>query len=148
MEQARKTNIVLLKEKDKPVYLSEYFEDRGPSDYKAFVLLPVPWRRRPDGEGRRGGIHVSFRKEEYVNWLWTALDPWQGGGAPAPPFDIFTDWFGLVDPQGNPQGGGPSLKDPELEKALQRSIRLLEVLFHHFNDDVFEEYLRPKTRPQ
>lgn len=148
LEQTKKTNIVLLDEKE-PVYLHQYFEDRGPSDYKAFVLLPVPWRRRPDGEGRRGGIHVSFRTERYIESLWTGLDPWQGGGAaPAPPFKIYNDWFGLLEPQSNPPGSGPCLQDPELEKVVKRAIHLLEALFHHFNDDVFEEYIRPRTRPQ
>jgi hypothetical protein len=130
------------------VTLDQQMEGRGDSDYKGFVILPVPWARRPEGEGRRAGIHISFRNHNYMDLIWEGLDG--NGQVVAPPYKSWTDL--LVYPRGHQPPGKENavlhIKDRELREVLLRSVSMLSSLFGHFNDDVFEEYVRPQTRPQ
>lgn len=159
-----KRNIVLIEDKGgPPLYLADHYEPRTSPDYKGFVILPVPWGRRAEDEGRKAGIHISFRQADYMDWLWKGLDPYPPPGkeaqseqpAPAgaadqnkPPKDsLYNGWPGLIEFRDD-DGQGPCLHDRELSKVLRRSVLLLTELVQHFNDDVFEEYIRPRTRPQ
>jgi hypothetical protein len=151
-------NIVLI-EGEPPLYLADHYEPRTSPDYKGFIILPVPWGRRAEGEGRKAGIHVSFRKAEYMDWLWKGLDTYGNPGkepeaGQAPPVSqgdhkefLYSGWPGMLEFREG-EGQGPWLHDRELSKVLRRSVLLLTELVHHFNDDVFEEYIRPRARPQ
>lgn len=51
--------------------LKDYFQARQSHDYRAFIVLPIPWRRRGLAPSyRAGAIHVSFRHEAYLRSLW------------------------------------------------------------------------------
>jgi hypothetical protein len=66
-------------EQPPPLKLADYFQKRGPIDYEAFVVLPIPWRRRDGGASRLAGLHISFQTEKLMDALWQGLD----GGTPA-----------------------------------------------------------------
>lgn len=151
---------IALVEGKPPLFLHDYYEPRTSSDYKGFVILPVPWGRGPEG-GRKAGIHVSFRSAEYMRWLWNGLDAYDSQ-VQAPPADpakpeepqdsnkhdsLYDAWTGLLELRDEKQEG-TWLLDRELSKILRQSVSLLTELLRFFNDDVFEEYVRPRLRPQ
>lgn len=72
-------SIVIFNNKRDPPRLTEidpiehtfdlFLQDRD-QDYAAFVVLPVPFRRRGDGDGRYGGIHISLKHEADLDKLF------------------------------------------------------------------------------
>lgn len=59
--------------------VGQYYQPRGSEDYKAFIVLPVPWSDRGRTEGqRRGAIHISFQKPSQMDAIWSGLET--GGG--------------------------------------------------------------------
>lgn len=55
------------------IKLGSVFEIRGPLDYEAFVVLPLPWFRG-GREHTRGAVHISLAKEKYLDLLWDDLE--------------------------------------------------------------------------
>jgi hypothetical protein len=110
-----------------PQLMKDYLENRD-QDYAAFVVLPVPFRRRGDvGARGRGGIHISFKKEAYVDAL----------------FDL------ALDDEPNPYTVANQLLDtakPPLDTALNQGIKVLAELLRDFNEAVYMRDIRPKRR--
>lgn len=124
----------------KAATLENYFARRSEIDYKAFVVLPLPWQHRGKTEGyRKAGILVSFQEEDDLERVWGELReaPWKREERTRTPPELL-----------RPEEGGDSLNDhPRLTAKLQMAAVVLEELFRHFNDEVFEERLRPTMRP-
>lgn len=141
--------------------LRDYVQWRGKADYEAFIVLPLPWLHRdPDGDLRKAGIHISFKHEDDLKLLWNSLGdlpqatapaaPPTGTPATAAPTDFlrpYEDCDDLLRHMESP-GSSPSLRSEKVEEVLTRNIPLLTDLLSRFNDVIFEEYVRPRLRPQ
>ena len=107
--------------------LKDYFENRD-QDYDAFVVLPVPFRRRGDAGTRgRGGIHISFKKEQYLDKLFNVS----------------------IDDEPNPYKVAIQLLDKAnapFDIALNQGIKVLAELLRDFNEAVYVRDIRPKRR--
>lgn len=134
--QPKSSSIVLfdntgrrLPEPGTKLMLNQYFQDRGPRDYEAFIVLPVPWNRRGSAAYYvPAAIHISFAKEEYLNGLWKGLD----SADREPKYDdLATDLLTLID-------------GDELRAVLRGSVEILEELLRSFNEAVFELHIRPR----
>lgn len=79
-------------EKQLTLMLKAFFQDRGPIDYEAFIVLPIPWRQR-DGAVRRSGLHISFKTEKMMDAIWDGLDD---AVKKLPAYD---SWLQLLDPK-------------------------------------------------
>lgn len=129
--------------------MSEYLQARRQSDYNAFVVIPIPWRRRHlRDDTRRGLIHIAFGKAEWMQNLWGGLlnpDPYSNaalGGStqtaspPARGGDIspFTDANSVLDSR--------FLQDDALRAVLFQSVNVLAELVSEFDQTVYESRLR------
>jgi len=78
------------------VMLTRYFQIRESSDYKAFIVLPFPWAHRGrDVYHRRGGLHISFRNPEHLDFLWKGLEVKETPN--------YEKWQGLLTSPGRPK---------------------------------------------
>lgn len=131
------------------LHLDEYFQMRGEPDYESFIILPLPWGHRGDsGEYRKAGITISFRFSRDLGLLWNKMDNEQKDGC-IPNYDYYSAGSNLIE--FFPTKDAPTaiyLKDEELSKVLRRVLPALADLLRFFNDTVFEEYVRPRIRPQ
>jgi hypothetical protein len=107
--------------------LGSFFQNRPAPDYEAFVVLPVPLLQRSAGEGyRRGAIHISLRKEDYLEKLWSSPEV-EGD----PVYD--QRWRQFYE----------NIQDKRLGAVLHESLEVLGELLRSFNDAVFEDYILP-----
>lgn len=85
--------------------MKTYLQVRGPLDYKAFVVLPVPWALRGLGETyRKAGIHISFKFHTDMGLLWQNLELDDATGQwHIPNYDA---WLGLLQPAPAAAGAG------------------------------------------
>jgi hypothetical protein len=68
--------------------LSTHYDPRRGQDYKAFVMLPVPWPQRGAGTDYvKGAIHISFRTDGDFEVIWPKHAPARVGPGPAPAKD-------------------------------------------------------------
>ncbi len=114
--------------------LDTYLESRGPLDYEAFMLIPIPFAPRGLTPGaRRAAIHISFRRAADLNALWPALDRIIAGPTPTggQPVDQLVPAY---DAQGSVLRR-PMLADPVLEGVLAEAVRVLGELVQPMNDD-------------
>jgi hypothetical protein len=143
--------------------LSEYFQPRGAPDYEAFIVLPVPWFRRGVSEDlRRGGIHISFKKAQYFEALFGALDQKEGEGDASwmkPAYSLGQHLLEEVEkagdpcaPPSSPPTGSPPPAQPltasrcadvQLRAVLRQSIEIIGELLHRFNETVLTSSRRP-----
>lgn len=155
-EVYEKGSAELLRAQDRPVSLSgtgpvllrDWLQDRPPSDYEAFVVLPIPWSRRGDSDiAPKAALHISFRKAGYMDALWEGLERDEEGK----PVPNYRDWKKLLScPDSEPRKGGSGqeptslkLRDPVLEGVLQQALEVLGEMLRHFNPRVFEEEILP-----
>ena len=108
-----------------PLKMKDYYQQRD-ADYKAFVVLPVPFRRRGDNRGR-GGIHISFKEKAYLDAVFPNL---KLDDAP-----LYKDAGRLLDEAA-----------PTLNVVLSQGIKVLTELLRDFNETVFIRDIRPKRR--
>ncbi|NNG17802.1 MAG: hypothetical protein HKM89_15110, partial [Gemmatimonadales bacterium] len=114
-----------------PLKLKEYYMVRPGRDYEAFVVLPVPWLRRGFGKDHRSaGIHISFKKAQYMDSIWPELD--RVDGSP----DYGRAKFLLDEKSMAPT--------KELAAVLNQSVKILAEVVQHFNDVVFTDHIRPR----
>ncbi|HEU4558505.1 MAG TPA: hypothetical protein VFS20_11680, partial [Longimicrobium sp.] len=127
--------------------LDDYFQKREHTDYKAFLLIPIPWRRRDLPENtRRGAIHISFAHREWLEQLWpvirdamkTALaDParhTKNDEGVVTEVDPYNDWRTLLD--------YGAITDPGLQAVLHESVNVLAELISQFDQTIYESRLR------
>lgn len=136
--------------------LTNYFEYRPEPDYKAFMVIPVPWLARgEEGRYRRAGIQISFAKREYMDAIWDGLEKgmemkMSGGDLKVVP--SYEQWENLLDlvssrdafGGGKKSTGSLCIHDPGLHAALHQAVLVLEEALRHFNDTIFEEVIRPE----
>jgi hypothetical protein len=78
-----------------PLRLEDYYKKRA-EDYEGFVVLPMPWiNRGGTGLHRRGCLHISFKRADYMNQLWENLEHYPAPGKVVPNYD---QWRGLLNP--------------------------------------------------
>lgn len=118
-----------------PLPLEGFVESREHADYRAFIVIPIPWRRRHlSAETRRGLLHISFGHEEWMKLLWKKIDP-----APAPPpngdsIDPYADSQRLLDPE--------NLENEALRSVIFQALNVLAELLNEFDQEIFETRLR------
>ncbi len=144
--EAKKDRIVLFDNEKKKLLvpqdklmLRDYFQARESYDYKAFIVLPVPWRRRGmTARYRMAGIHISFSEEDHLDKLWPTLKEDEndaGSGV----------WEGYYkEEKVNQILDKTQLKNDELRAVLQQSVEALGELLRGFNQAVFETHIRPR----
>jgi hypothetical protein len=121
--------------------LGSYLQARLSPDYKGFVVLPVPLLQRGGEAGaRRGAIQISFRKEEYLDDLWEGLDKKDAQGQAVPTYE---KWQLLHEVRGQDL----HILDRELAAVLHEALEVLGELLRSFNDNVFEDYIKPEAQP-
>ncbi|MFL5542182.1 MAG: hypothetical protein ACJ8J0_24560 [Longimicrobiaceae bacterium] len=113
--------------------LDDWFQARDNPDYRAFILFPIPWRRRdlPE-ETRRGAIHISFAKAEWMERLWKELDPHLEEASP--PADLYERWRQLLSTY--------MLADEALRAVLHHALNVLAELVSQFDQTIYEQRLR------
>jgi len=144
--------------------LANYFEYRPEPDYRAFIVIPVPWLARgEEGQYRKAGIQISFSRPGYMDEVWNGLDLEKSKKSEGevkvasgkvvadklkPDYDHWEHLLNLVP--SNHGGAGKSrmifIKDPGLHAALHQAVRVLEEALRHFNDTIFEEVIRPERQ--
>ncbi len=126
----------------KPLYLDHYFEDRGEEDYQGFMVLPIPWRRRglEDVKYHPAGIHLSFRTDDLMDWLWQGLE----GKTPGDPSSSYRQWSSLIDNQPTPDSAWTA--DPFLRASLRQALRVLGPALSRFNETLFRSQILPRKR--
>ena len=113
----------------------EFVESREHADYRAFIVLPIPWRRRTLPAGtRRGLLHISFGKEEWMEALWTNLPRTPAVSPAGGLVDPYATWHTLLDP-GN-------LQNEALRAVLFQGLNVLGELLRNFDQEIFESRLR------
>lgn len=129
--------------------LKDHFEMRSDQDYEAFIVLPLPWGHRGTTDDRqKAGIHISFPHERDLDLLWKGLEPFiDEKDTSQKSFSLNEHCDNMIDAPRHAKGE-PHLKNSELAANLKRNIPLLSELLRHFNDTVFEEYIRPRLQPQ
>jgi len=155
------------------VFLKEVFAPRGGVDYEGFLVFPIPWYSR-DESGRRGVLHVSFRKVGLMELLWPKLEqlrpttedpnelaalrgdealvpstpkpPEQGEGPAEPSIEpLYDQWRLLV--KTCPTGADPErpcVADARLATALQQGLGVLPQVLQHFNPSLFKDLIKPR----
>jgi hypothetical protein len=113
------------------LYVKNYFEKRERRDYRAFMLVPLPWRRRNlPRDTRRGLIHISFADPEWMTALWPRL-----AGQSPPADDPFA-------------GSDTLLEDPDLPETVRavlgESVNVLAELISQFDQVIYENRIRPE----
>lgn len=144
----------------KKALVGNFYQDRGPEDYNGFIVLPIPWGSRGEASHYRpAGLHISFRDPKLMDQLWDHLersptDQEQKDGWPSTEkVPNYCGWDGLLT---NGHGGlwqsffgegGPAkqkveAKEPIVTAVLQQSVNVLAELLRHFNQHVFEDYIK------
>lgn len=107
--------------------LSSHYQWRD-GDYEAFIVLPVP-RRALSADYVRGGIHISFDREEAFEQIWDdrniKKDPKDYSGAEK-----------MLELRGE--------ENRELRAVLHASIEVLGELLRGFNESIFKAYIEPE----
>lgn len=105
-----------------PIRLGDYYEHRSDEDYGGFIVLPMPWTNRGEtGSHRRGCLHISFKKAEYMDQLWENLEHYPLPGEVVPNYD---QWRGLLDPSdsGKPDRGISLIADDVLLRTTGTAL--------------------------
>ena len=109
--------------------LKDHYQVRAGEDYHAFVVMPVPSPRRGFGSDYvKGAIHVSFRDESDLGYIWQdpAIAP--NPGLPAnynTPKRVLEDWC----------------RDDGICASLNISIAVLGELLRGFNEVIYKSYI-------
>ncbi|HEX9936058.1 MAG TPA: hypothetical protein VGB15_03020, partial [Longimicrobium sp.] len=123
--------------------LDDYFQHREAPDYRAFLLLPIPWRRRDLPENtRRAMIHISFARRAWLKRLWpnihkgldAELERQQKAGGSTVDIDPYTAWRALLNSDAS--------VDPSLRAVLQQSVNVLSEVVAEFDQTIYEWRLR------
>ena len=117
--------------------LSKAFASRG-QDYKSFVVIPIPLRRTE--EGRRAGLHISFKRPDAVRTIW--------GKTPDVP-ELPADLSKPVPGADTYYAEAANFIDdtpPELDRLLRQSLNVIESVLRHFNEEVFVNVLHSRRR--
>ena len=129
------TGIVLLKNDKKELpevegalKLSDFFQNRA-SDYRSFIVFPIPLR--PRDEGPRAGLHISFKDADGVHAIWCKAG--REIGASDTVEDAYKDAPNLLD-----------ATPDELKRLFQQSINVIDSLLRHFNEKVFVNALQSR----
>jgi hypothetical protein len=130
------TGIVLLKndrkelpEVEGALKLSDFFQNRA-SDYRSFIVFPIPLR--PRDEGPRAGLHISFRDADGVHAIWCKAGRQIGVSDIE---DVYKEATNLLD-----------ATPDDLKRLFQQSINVIESLLRHFNEKVFVNALQSRRR--
>jgi len=139
-----------------PHLLTNYFEYRPEPDYKAFIVLPIPWLARgEEGQYRRAGIQISFAEREYMDAIWGGLEHrTKVNGHRMELIPSYKQWEDLLDlpahkgafKEEKTNDGTIFIKDPGFHAALHQAVKVLEEALRHFNDTIFEEVIRPERQ--
>lgn len=114
-----------------PMMLSAYFETRSNPDYEAFMLIPLPARRRVEGSReRRGGLHISFRLAGQLDALWPKLDH-PGTNVRTPDYDLHNRLLERT-----------LLPNAELRATLAIAIEVLGEAIQQLNDLWLRDHAR------
>ncbi|HET9211781.1 MAG TPA: hypothetical protein VFR03_15340, partial [Thermoanaerobaculia bacterium] len=141
-----------------PHLLANFFEYRPEPDYKAFIVIPIPWLARgEEGKCRRAGIQISFSEPEYMDAVWSGLEKRMEMKMKAKMNDAkeipnYEQWEDLLDlasssgasGAGKRSGGEVCIHDRGFHAALHQAVKVLEEALRHFNDTIFEEVIRPE----
>ena len=115
---------------DKKIKLSTHYEGRPGEDYKAFVMLPLPWPHRGVGTDYvKGAIHISFRQDQDFEFIWNAgaLVEGQNEKTYPPPHPMLEGWC-----------------DPEVRAALRNAMAVLSELLRGFSEVIYKSYIEPQ----
>jgi hypothetical protein len=135
-------NLVLFDNSDKTIpdsqgelLFKQYYQSRH-EDYKAFIMLPLPYPRRafdnPFLKYVKGAIHISFRNVGDMEVFWTSDND------PKPDRPTFPD-----DAE---EMLGAWCKDQEVRTVLRMAVASLGELLRGFNEVIFTDYVEP-NRP-
>jgi hypothetical protein len=125
-----------ISDREGALHLQEFFQPRGPLDYEAFIVLPVP-RRAASGDYWKAGIHISFSREEYFTALWPLLEP------PGPAWWSDDDLKQFYDAAPRVLDEG-QLSDDELRAVLHEAVDVVAEVLRRFNAVVYQTYVRPR----
>jgi hypothetical protein len=126
--------------------LDDYFQQREHIDYQAFLLIPIPWRRRDLPENtRRGAIHISFAHKEWLATLWPVVqsslqkardhaEAKKKEGEQVTEVHPYGDWNTLLN--------YGTVADPALQAVLHESVNVLAELISQFDQTIYESRLR------
>lgn len=127
--------------------LDDYFQQREHIDYRAFLLIPIPWRRRELPENtRRGAIHISFAHNEWMERLWPLIKESLDEAKKNPERHTSNGANEIVDI--NPYGDAHTLldhgvvRDPGLQAVLHESVNVLAELISQFDQTIYDSRLR------
>jgi hypothetical protein len=122
-------------DEDPQILLSTHYQDRQ-EDYHAFVILPVPWPQRGFGTDYvKGAIHISFREDVDLEYIWNANSIVPSGGPPPiyqSPHSMVEDWC----------------TDVEVRAALRTSMAVLGELLAGFNEVIYKSYIEQTSRTE
>lgn len=121
--------------------LKQYYQSREEEDYKAFIVLPMPWCERGRQVGhRRGLIHISFKEASYLNALWDGLEH-----SGVPNYDAWHNLLQTPDSRGKAHAT-LSLRErhAELGSVLFLALESLGEALSHFNDEVYDVYIQSR----
>lgn len=155
MNEAKDFEILLFNNQDhiitaegREIWLRDYYQSRD-QDYKAFVVLPVPWARHAAGAGYvKGAIHISFREESDFKKIW----------------DVDKIMSDVERESKQPHDESKSkkivylpdmskmvwdwCKDCEVRTVLRSSLVVLGELLRGFDEDIFKNYIEPAEFPR
>jgi len=153
--------------------IEKYYQNRS-GDYDAFMMLPLPWRRRGSNSGQRVGIHIAFRKEQYMDEIWSSLDGEISGSEAVNKTEENSEFEPVIKSQeSNEKTKGESgaekgkkearntKNEPDFEQqdhllneamcqkaevraVLYESIHVLNEVLSGLNERVYKEYILPK----
>jgi hypothetical protein len=111
--------------------LKNYYQARSGEDYHAFVVLPFPSLRGGLGTDYvKGAIHVSFREESDLAYIWQDPTIAPKLGLPAnydTPRRVLENWCA----------------DDGVRAAARSSIAILGELLRGFNETIYKNYIEP-----
>ena len=126
--------------------LADYFQDRGVIDYEAFMVLPIPWRRRDEGVTRLAGLHISFQTADLMDAIWQGLD--DGAATPQPAYRSWTDLLrpaaACCKPDSAVKAGALAIQDEALQQVLEQALAVLAEGLRPFNEPIFKDYVRKR----
>jgi hypothetical protein len=128
--------------------LVDYIQDRGAIDYQAFIVLPIPWRRRDGGTRRLAGLHISFKAADLMEAIWHGLD--DGVTPPKVDYSTWTQLLNPLEPQppASPPAFGAAgyvwIKDESLRQVLDQALAVLAEVLRPFNETIFQDYVKQR----
>lgn len=120
---------------DKVHTLKDNFQPRRASDYEAFVVIPIPRTKRGPAVG---ALHISFRYEKYLKYLWRIPHLKLEHRADGPPYAWpYARWVRFLE-----VGPNGLMKNREVKCEIERTIEVLEPLLEQFNEGVHQLHAR------